>query len=217
MLKCRVQEFRKCGRCHAQRPVVDFEDRADCRRCRERNRARYKKRTVDGICVKCRKPFVGTLTSCAACAEKYNAMQYARKKPGHCRGCNSPDVIPGRKRCAACTAYEAARRALYPLKMLVREARYRAKRGGLPYDDFTADDLEIPELCPVLGIPLSFAVGHVSDNSPSIDRIVPERGYVRGNICIISYRANTIKNSGSAEEHEAIAAYIRRLTSLRCA
>lgn len=97
--------------------------------------------------------------------------------------------------------------------MIIREAKYRAKRDGVPYDDFTANDLDMPTHCPVLGIPLAFSTKHVSDNSPSIDRIVPEIGYVRGNICIISYRANTIKNSGSAAEHEAIASYIREKTA----
>ena len=48
------------------------------------------------------------------------------------------------------------------------------------------------------------------DNSPSIDRIIPELGYTKGNIQIISHRANnTIKNNGTIEEHEKIIKYIK--------
>jgi hypothetical protein len=43
------------------------------------------------------------------------------------------------------------------------------------------------------------------DTSPSLDKINPELGYVPGNVAIISYRANRIKNNGTAEEHRLIA------------
>lgn len=43
----------------------------------------------------------------------------------------------------------------------------------------------------------------------SLDRIDPRKGYVKGNVWIISYRANLIKNDGTAEEHEMIAKAMR--------
>ena len=52
--------------------------------------------------------------------------------------------------------------------------------------------------CPALGIPLSRNVGKgPSANSPSLDRIVPDGGYVVGNIAIISMKANLIKNNAT--------------------
>ena len=45
-------------------------------------------------------------------------------------------------------------------------------------------------------------------NCPSLDRIVPKKGYVEGNIAWISNRANVIKNDGTAEEHLKVAEYI---------
>jgi hypothetical protein len=53
----------------------------------------------------------------------------------------------------------------------------------------------------------------MEDNSPSLDRINPEKGYVRGNIAIISYRANRMKADGTADEHRLIAEWIRRMTT----
>ena len=60
---------------------------------------------------------------------------------------------------------------------------------------------EIPEKCPVLGIPLGGVTSRGgSDNSPSVDRIIPENGYIRGNVRIISKRANVLKNNGTLDE-----------------
>ena len=55
----------------------------------------------------------------------------------------------------------------------------------------------IPDVCPVLGIPLDQdpkGKGERSDNSPSLDKFIPSLGYVKGNIHIISWRANHLKN-----------------------
>lgn len=77
----------------------------------------------------------------------------------------------------------------------------------LPFD-ITFKDILIPEICPVLGIELIAGGGAGSDNTPSLDRIIPEKGYVKGNVRIISMRANRIKDNGTAEEHRRIADYI---------
>lgn len=46
-------------------------------------------------------------------------------------------------------------------------------------------------------------------SSPSIDRIIPELGYVRGNIAVISMRANKLKSDATSEELERISAWMR--------
>lgn len=68
-------------------------------------------------------------------------------------------------------------------------------------------DVTIPELCPVLGIPMKINKGCSTsrDSSPSIDRFVPALGYVLGNVCVISLKANRIKNNGTPEELMAVA------------
>lgn len=86
--------------------------------------------------------------------------------------------------------------------------RLRAKKKGLPFN-ITIGDLVFPEICPVLGIPIKARSGSFSDNSPSLDRTIPALGYVKGNVVIMSYRANRIKCHASLEDLEKIVAYMR--------
>jgi hypothetical protein len=78
----------------------------------------------------------------------------------------------------------------------------RAKRIGVPFD-LTADDVVIPDVCPILKIPMSRHTGGGSGpraGSPTFDRIVPAKGYVRGNVRIISHRANNMRGKRTPEE-----------------
>lgn len=70
----------------------------------------------------------------------------------------------------------------------------------------------MPAVCPVLGIPIFQLEGRrgFNPNSPSVDRLVPSRGYVRANVRVISNRANMIKRDATAAELEAILAYMHR-------
>lgn len=73
----------------------------------------------------------------------------------------------------------------------------------------TMADLEWPLVCPILGCELDWFADTRQENSPSIDRRDSSKGYIPGNVRIISWRANRIKNDGTAEEHEAIARYLK--------
>lgn len=90
--------------------------------------------------------------------------------------------------------------------------KHKAKSKNIPFT-ILESDLSYPEYCPVLGIKLNYSAKNISDNSPSIDKIIPELGYIKGNVKIISNRANRIKNDGSYEEHLAVAEYIKSNTS----
>lgn len=86
----------------------------------------------------------------------------------------------------------------------------RANRSGLPFD-LEKSDIVIPSHCPVLGIPLFRNTGgkRPTANSPSVDRIIPELGYVKGNIQVISQRANVMKNDASPDELRKFAEWVR--------
>lgn len=81
-------------------------------------------------------------------------------------------------------------------RYLVQNARNRAKKYNLPFD-ITHEDVVIPEFCPYLGIKL---VPFSEWSSPSLDKIIPELGYVKGNIQVISTKANTMKNNATQDE-----------------
>jgi hypothetical protein len=61
--------------------------------------------------------------------------------------------------------------------------------------------------CPLLEIELSYENYEgqiVPQNYATLDRINPQKGYIKGNVQIISYRANTLKNSASLDEMQLI-------------
>lgn len=92
-------------------------------------------------------------------------------------------------------------------KSYLTAARKRAEKTGVPFD-IDVDDIVFPPHCPVLGIPIFFSE-HRTDHTPSLDKIIPEKGYVRGNVSIISWRANRLKSDATLEELEKIIAYMK--------
>lgn len=103
--------------------------------------------------------------------------------------------------------WQRARRRSNPLVRMVQEAKARAAKRGIPFG-ITADHLEMPAVCPVLGIEISMGTGARANCSPSIDRIDSRNGYVPGNVQIISWRANRLKNDATLEEMKAIVSYM---------
>jgi hypothetical protein len=89
-------------------------------------------------------------------------------------------------------------------------SKARAARRGVEFT-IAPEDIVVPTHCPIFGVELR--VGRGPNNSiaccPTLDRIDPSRGYVRGNVWVISHRANAIKNDGTPEEHDRIAAVVR--------
>ena len=101
-------------------------------------------------------------------------------------------------------------RVAHPERVLLNNAKHRAKKNHLPFNLVEAD-IHIPEKCPILGITLKAGKGNVKDASPTIDRFTPKRGYVRGNIDVISHKANTLKNNiTDPSVFDALAVYLRR-------
>lgn len=79
-------------------------------------------------------------------------------------------------------------------------ARARARSKGVPFTILFEELPSVPNICPVLGIALYRSTGQPTDNSPSLDRIIPSLGYAPGNVRWISHRANTLKSDASPEE-----------------
>lgn len=95
-----------------------------------------------------------------------------------------------------------------PEKYLLVWAKHRAKKKGIPFS-LRPEDIEVPEFCPVLGIKLQFSrMTKATDNSPTIDRIIPSLGYVAGNVVVISKRANRIKGDARLGELQKITAWL---------
>lgn len=152
-------------------------------------------------------------------------MNYRTTIPAKCPDHGEPTQ---RASCSHCNAaymrdYMRRQRVMSPSLPLWERAKRRAKQRGLPFS-LLRSEVSIPPVCPVLGIPL--ITGHQrSAHSPSLDRIVPAHGYVRGNVRVISDRANRLKGnrnltqlrdraaSGPANlraDYDKVAAYVDR-------
>ena len=88
-------------------------------------------------------------------------------------------------------------------KQLLRSAKARAKLNNLEFN-LELSDIIVPILCPVFGTLLKPNDRGMSDNSPTLDRVDPNKGYIKGNIAVISWRANTLKKNGSVEEFQKL-------------
>jgi hypothetical protein len=91
-------------------------------------------------------------------------------------------------------------------KYLLQRAKYRASQKKIDFN-LEVNDLEIPEHCPVFNTKLE--VNGDKWSSPSIDRIDNNQGYIKGNIRVISYRANILRHTGSLSEFEQLVKYLK--------
>ena len=92
-----------------------------------------------------------------------------------------------------------------PRIRLREHSRKRAIAKNLEFDLHTYKDLpEVPKTCPALGIPLFVGDGVSCDNSPTLDRIDNDKGYIKGNIQVISMKANQAKSNLSFKEFQKL-------------
>lgn len=105
-------------------------------------------------------------------------------------------------RCKTCrTAYGKSYANSNRERIMWLAARNRAKKQGVPFK-IELSDIVIPERCPVLGVEWGT---DRKVNLPSLDKIVPEKGYVKGNIVVMSMRANMLKSNATPEELRKLA------------
>lgn len=93
---------------------------------------------------------------------------------------------------------------------LISSAKQRARKEGLPFA-LTHVDIFIPDACPLLGVKMVRGGPY----APSIDKIIPSLGYVPGNVMVISWRANTLKNNATLAELQTLVINFAVITALR--
>jgi hypothetical protein len=130
---------------------------------------------------KCRKAYDGLQSLCKSCDDARNRIKFAEN----------------------------------PFKKLYWSKKAHAKKIGAEFT-ITFEEIVWPDYCPVLGTKLRYEryTGRGSGgkyDSPSFDRIDPNRGYVPGNVLIVSHKANTIKSNATVEQLEKVASFYRQL------
>lgn len=96
----------------------------------------------------------------------------------------------------------------------LNNSKERARRKNLPFNlDKNYLESIVGECCPVFKTPFvwqssGLGKGNTEPNSPSLDRIIPELGYVKGNMVFISHLANKIKQDATEKELYAVADWL---------
>jgi hypothetical protein len=96
--------------------------------------------------------------------------------------------------------------------MLRISAKRRAEKNGTYFDLLLEDIPDIPEICPVALIPIfprSDGKRGPCDNSPTLDQVDPTKGYVKGNVQILSHKGNRWKNEMTVTDVERLLAYMK--------
>lgn len=124
--------------------------------------------------------FSATHRECVVCSKIY---EITCRTITRCKRCNCERV--------KCTS---------PEKKMLARAKARAKRYNIDCN-IELEDIEIPKLCPVLHIPLICHSGSPGGkpDSPSLDRIDNTKGYIKGNVIVLSHLANMMKSSASTD------------------
>lgn len=205
--------MKTCRRCQTTKPLCEFhKGYLDCIKCFEKSRAERREwetshPEASKQCSRCKatKPvteFTPGYHKCRKCNAEVSAERREvdkRSDPDTLKRCFKCGVTkplrefnPG-SWCKKCYADHHHRDHLErPARYLIHGAKNRAKRDGLPID-ITESDIYIPEFCPDLGLLLVPASEKVKPNSPTLDRIIPELGYTKGNVRVVSSASNRMK------------------------
>jgi len=140
---------------------------------------------------------------CKCVLTEENCSLNVRQKNKHKDGTFGPP----RGRCKDCfSLYMKEKRRDNPKSFILYISRSNSKIRGIENTLTLADIPKVPKYCPVFPwIELAFQVGTGrQDNSPSLDRIDNNIGYVPGNVRIISWRANCLKKDATDKELAAL-------------
>jgi len=123
-------------------------------------------------------------------------------KSGYCKACrNRHRPLPPYD-----MAYAAGYRGRRQAEIARSNARQRAKRDGVPFE-ITADGIRnIPDGCQCCGKVM--VRGGEWHEQPSLDKIVPQKGYVPGNTAWICRRCNQAKGNATLDELRLIVSYL---------
>lgn len=94
----------------------------------------------------------------------------------------------------------------YRESCMLNGAKNRAAKYGMEFN-LTIDDVKIPDLCPIFGVPFEFPKWGKAKHSPSLDRIDNSKGYIKRNVLVVSEFANRVKNSATPDELMLIARF----------
>ena len=159
------------------------------------------------------------LKKCSRCEMSKDIQEFnrdKRRKDGkraECKLCHRKEVSAHRE-----ANLDRAKENWYrwknenPARYMLWRAKQHARQAGRE-STIEEADIQTPTRCPILGLELDYNAGKHNPNSASLDRIDNSKGYVKGNVITISFRANALKRDASLAELNAIANFYNALDS----
>lgn len=86
-----------------------------------------------------------------------------------------------------------------PHLKLFYQSQSRAKTGDIEFN-LSPEDIVIPNECPYLKVPFIVGTKENYQYTHSLDRIDNDKGYIKGNVEVVTKKANSMKNNASDEE-----------------
>lgn len=182
-----------------------------CLLCREKYKTRYESTKNKGKCYTCGNDS-GDSRNCHICKEKYKIKaRENREKARKNNMCTSCYKRKSENNCTSCRICLDSRSKISVVTKLFSQAKFRAKKYNKEFN-IDKSDIILPKFCPILNIELQENDDFCRDNSYSLDRIDNSKGYIKGNIQIISHKANQIKSNSTIKELELLLNYLKSIT-----
>lgn len=153
------------------------------------------------ICSRCKKPLA---FGCFSFKDKNNPSKGKRET---CKSCSAEKARIERERRKNNWKYK-------PSLAMLNNSKQRAKNKNIEHT-ILLEDINIPDVCPVLGITLEVGDRKSHQNAPSIDRLDNTKGYHKDNIIVMSVRANMIKKDASLDELILLGEFARKMKEIK--
>lgn len=199
-----------CNCCGKNLPIEEFYNNPElragvidiCKRCEYLKKQPQKEYPLEFTCRICNK------------VKPYYEFDVTRKvlRKWYCKECakifaeENPGVDLDKQRRLYDTSYRERKREInrnsrinhYEHKMWANAKKHAPERGL----EFNIDesDIVIPDKCPIFQKPFEFGKDFYYDWTPSLDRIDNTKEYIKGNVWVISHKANVMKNSATWDE-----------------
>ena len=215
-------EFRviTCTKCKVSQNESDFSRNSSkkngycsqCKKCSAAYRQSPEYNEAERLRViryKHRKPIKNGMITCSRCKVSQNESGFHKDigaKNGYtswCKNCNR-------------MYHETLKKenpVLYRAKMTFKRNENNCKKYRIPFDITVQDLIDMQkesDTCQCCSGPFDFNVGGSRKHKPTLDRIIPELGYVRSNVKMICHTCNRIKNNGTLEQLEQIVRYMKK-------
>ena len=148
---------------------------------------------------------------CTACKKKIKQKNFRKIKRSNWIG-----FYPQCKSCE--NSLMKVKYSQNPIPQMLSNAKIRAKQKSVDFNitfEYLKKIFPQDNKCPVIGVDFQFGYKNLdkknTDFAPSLDRIVPEKGYVEGNVIVVCNIVNRVKSDSTIKILEKVFKFYKKL------